>query len=203
ADILKAFDLLGRPRFAFGVASIFLYVGAEVAIGSVIVNYLMQPGTLGLSAVAAGKHVAFYWGGALLGRFVGSYVLEFVSPGKVLAVSALVAMGLLGVSANSGGALSAWSLLAIGLFNSIMFPTIFSLASEGLGRRAADGSGLLCMAIVGGAVVPLITGRAADLVGLKGALTVPAICYLGIFSFGLFARRSAAPVASPPRVATD
>jgi len=188
ADILKSFDLLGRPRFAFGTLCIFLYVGAEVAIGSLIVNYLMQSTTLGLSAEDAGKHVPFYWGGALVGRFIGSYVLARVSPGKALAFNAGVAVLLILLSANSVGLASGWALLGIGLFNSIMFPTIFSLASEGLGTRAADGSGLLCVAIVGGAIVPLITGHAADVMGLKAALVVPAICYLGILCFGIFAR---------------
>src|SRR6185437_7481908 len=190
ADIFKMFNLLNRARFAFGSACIFLYVGAEVSIGSVIVNYLMQANTLGFPAEEAGKHVPFYWGGALVGRFIGAFVLKYISPGKVLAFNASMVILLLLVSANSVGAVSGWSLLAIGLFNSIMFPTIFSLASEGLGPRAADGSGLLCVAIVGGAIVPLITGRAADLMGLKASLVVPAICYLGILGFGLFARHA-------------
>lgn len=192
ADILRSFDLLRQPRFAFGALCIFLYVGAEVAIGSLIVNYLEQASTLGLGAEDAGKHVPYYWGGALVGRFIGSYVLRFVSPGKALAFNAAIVVLLILITANSAGFVSGWSLLAIGLFNSIMFPTIFSLASEGLGARAADGSGLLCVAIVGGAIVPLITGRAADLMGLKAALVVPAICYLGILMFGIFARRAVA-----------
>jgi MFS transporter, FHS family, L-fucose permease len=191
--ILRAFNLLTRPRFAFGTLCIFLYVGGEVAIGSMIVNYLMQPSTLGAAAEEAGKHVPFYWGGAMLGRFVGAYVLRVFSPGKVLMWVAGAAITLLLISANSSGAVSGWSLLAIGLFNSIMFPTIFSLANEGLGKRAAEGSGVICMAIVGGAVVPLITGHAADFWGLKQALIVPAACYFGIMIFGWFARR---PVAA-------
>ncbi|HXR95644.1 MAG TPA: sugar MFS transporter [Rhizomicrobium sp.] len=201
ADILRSFDLLKRPRFAFGTACIFLYVGAEVAIGSLIVNYLEQASTLGLAAEDAGKHVPFYWGGALVGRVIGSYVLRQVSPGKVLAFNAGMVVVLILISANSAGLVSGWSLLAIGLFNSIMFPTIFSLASEGLGPRAADGSGLLCVAIVGGAIVPLITGRAADLMGLKASLVVPAICYLGILGFGLFARH--AVKAAPLKMASS
>ena len=191
ADMWKAFDLLRRARFAFGTACIFLYVGAEVSIGSLIVNYLMQTNVLNLPAEAAGEHVPFYWGGALVGRFIGAYVLKFVSPGKVLAFNAGVVVLLLLVSANTMGAVSGWSLLAIGLFNSIMFPTIFALASEGLGPRTADGSGIICMAIVGGAIVPIITGSAADTMGLKGALVVPAICYLGILLFGIYARQRA------------
>jgi FHS family L-fucose permease-like MFS transporter len=116
-------------------------------------------------------------------------VLKILPPAKVLASVAAVVVLLLLISANTSGALSAWSLLAIGLFNSIMFPTIFSLASEGLGPRAAEGSGVICMAIVGGAVVPLLTGNAADHWGLKQAMIVPAICYCGILLYGWYARR--------------
>jgi MFS transporter, FHS family, L-fucose permease len=187
--ILRAFNLLTRARFGFGALCIFLYVGAEVAIGSTIVNYLMQNSTLGLSAVDAGKHIQFYWGGAMLGRFIGAYALRLLPPAKVLASVAGVVIVLLLISANTSGAVSAWSLLAIGLFNSIMFPTIFSLANEGLGPRAAEGSGVICMAIVGGAVVPLATGTAADHWGLKQALLVPALCYCGILLYGWYARR--------------
>jgi len=187
--ILRAFNLLARPRFAFGAACIFLYVGGEVAIGSLIVSYLMQSSVLGAAAEEAGKHVPFYWGGAMVGRFIGAYVLRLFAPGKVLACVAAAVLTLLFVSASSTGAVSGWSLLSIGLFNSIMFPTIFSLASEGLGRRAAEGSGVICVAIVGGAIVPLITGNAADHWGLKAALCVPAACYCGILAFGWFARR--------------
>ncbi len=125
----------------------------------------------------------------MVGRFIGSYVVRIFAPGKVLATVAAIVLVLLTVSAHSTGAVSAWSLLSIGLFNSIMFPTIFTLASEGLGKRAAEGSGVICMAIVGGAVVPLVTGNAADIWGLKTALAVPAVCYFGILLFGWFARR--------------
>jgi FHS family L-fucose permease-like MFS transporter len=187
--IWSAFDLLKQPRFAFGALCIFLYVGAEVAVGSLIVNYLMQADVLGLGAEAAGKHVPLYWGGAMVGRFLGAYVLRVCSPGKVLASVGGIAALLLLVAATSTGALSGWSLLAIGLVNSIMFPTIFTLASEGLGERAAEGSGLICVAIVGGAIVPLLTGYAADLSGLRLALAVPALCYLLILVFGWYARR--------------
>src|SRR5580700_9619597 len=189
APIWRAFNLLKRPRFAFGAACIFLYVGGEVAIGSLMVNYLMQSSVLRVAAEQAGKHVPFYWGGAMVGRFIGAYVLRLFAPGKVLACVAAVVIALLTFSANTSGEVSAWSLLAIGLFNSIMFPTIFTLANEGLGERAAEGSGVICMAIVGGAVVPLLTGNAADYWGLKYALVVPAACYCGILLFGWFARR--------------
>src|SRR5271165_7202603 len=187
--ILRAFNLLTRPRFAFGTLCIFLYVGGEVAIGSVIVNYLMQQSVLGLPAGLAGNHLLYYWGGAMVGRFIGSGLLRLFSPGKVLACAAAAVVILLTISANTVGLVSGWSLLAIGLFNSIMFPTIFTLASEGLGTRAAEGSGIICMAIVGGAIVPLLTGNAADVWGLKAALIVPAACYVTILGFGWFARR--------------
>jgi MFS transporter, FHS family, L-fucose permease len=184
-----AFDLLRQRRFGFGALCIFLYVGAEVAIGSLIVSYLMQSTVLGMGQEEAGKHVPFYWGGAMVGRFIGAYLLRVFSPGKVLACAAAGVIALLFISANATGAVSGWALLAVGLFNSIMFPTIFSLACEGLGPRAAEGSGIICIAIVGGAVVPLVTGHAADWVGLKTALIVPAICYAGILSYGVYARR--------------
>ena len=193
--ILKMFNLLQRPRFGYGTLCIFLYVGAEVAIGSLIVSYLMQSDVMGLGSEAAGKHIPYYWGGAMVGRFIGAYLLRVFSPGKVLACAAGVTIGLLLVSANSAGAVSGWSLLAIGLCNSIMFPTIFTLACEGLGDRSAEGSGILCVAIVGGAIVPLITGHAADIAGLKASLLVPALCYAGILGFGLFARRPALSMA--------
>lgn len=191
ASILHAFDLLKRPRFGLGALCIFLYVGAEVAIGSLIVNYLMQADVMGLGEQAAGKHVPFYWGGALIGRFVGAGLLRLVSPGKLLASFACAVIALIAVSANSAGAAAGWALLAIGLFNSIMFPTIFSLASEGLGRRAAEGSGIICVAIVGGAIVPPLTGHVADLTTLQFALLVPALCYAVIAAYGVYARRPA------------
>ena len=191
SSILKAFDLLKRPRFAFGALCIFLYVGAEVAIGSIIVNYLMESRIMGLDQRSAGELVAFYWGGALVGRFIGSYVLRLVSPGLVLAGVAAMVITLLLISGSGSGGIAGWSLLAIGLFNSIMFPTIFTLASVGLGKRAAEGSGVICVAIVGGAVIPPLTGRVADLVGsLQIALIVPALCYAVIMAFGVYAHRN-------------
>jgi FHS family L-fucose permease-like MFS transporter len=190
--MFAGFTLLRRPRFSFGAACIFLYVGAEVAIGSLIVSYLMQPHVLGLPEQAAGKLIPFYWGGALVGRFLGSAVLRMMSPGKVLACVAVGAVALILVSSNGSGAVAAYSLLAIGLMNSIMFPTIFSLACEGLGDRAADGSGVICVAIVGGAVIPPLTGHLADLSGsLSLALLLPAACYVLIAAFGIYARRPA------------
>ena len=190
---LAGFDLLGRPRFGFGALCIFLYVGAEVSIGSLIVNYLMQPGVMGLAEQAAGKLNGLYRGGAMIGRFIGSGLMRVVSPGKLLAFVAVGAITLILISTNTTGVLSGYTLLAIGLMNAIMFPTIFSLASEKLGTRAADGSGIINVAIFGGAVVPLATGAIADLTGSLGtALLLPALCYAVIAAFGIYARRPAA-----------
>jgi FHS family L-fucose permease-like MFS transporter len=189
---LAGFALLRRPRFGYGALCIFLYVGAEVSIGSLIVNYLRQAHVMGLAEQDAGNMISYYWGGALVGRVIGSAVLRVVSPGMVLAAVACGAIALLGISTHTTGALSGYSLLAIGLMNSIMFPTIFALASEKLGPRAADGSGIINIAIFGGAAVPLMTGMLADASGsLAVALALPAACYAVIAGFGVYARRPA------------
>jgi FHS family L-fucose permease-like MFS transporter len=157
------------------------------------VNYLEQANVWHVSQQIAGNYVLYYWGGAMAGRFIGSAVLRVISPGKVLATVASGAILLILLSANTSGVVAGWSLLAIGLMNSIMFPTIFSLASEGLGTRAAEGSGIIATAIVGGAIIPPLTGKIADIShSLQFSLALPAICYLIIACFGLFARR---PVA--------
>ena len=189
---LAGLDLLKRKRFGFGALCIFLYVGAEVAIGSLIVNYLMQDHVMGLEEQAAGKLIAYYWGGAMVGRFIGSAVLRVVSPGKVLAAVAIGAITLIAISTQTSGAVSGYSLLAVGLTNAIMFPTIFTLACEKLGPRAADGSGIINVAIFGGAVIPLLTGMIADATGsLALAFVLPAACYAVIAGFGWYARRPA------------
>jgi FHS family L-fucose permease-like MFS transporter len=190
---LRAFDLLRRPRFAFGTLVLFLYVGAEVSIGSLMTNYLMQADTLDLPAQHAGEHLAFYWGGAMVGRFIGAGLLRRFPPANVLFAVTVGAVMLIGISVGSAGALSGTTLLMVGLMNAIMFPTIFSLASEGLGVRAAEGSGIICMAIVGGGVIPPLTGLTADLTSLRTALIVPTLCYAGIMIFSRYCR--AHPVA--------
>jgi FHS family L-fucose permease-like MFS transporter len=188
-SVLKSFDLLLRPRFGFGALCIFLYVGAEVALGSFIVNYMRQPHVLGLDDLGAGQLIPAYWLGALLGRFVGALVMRRIDPAKVLAFNACGALALLLITSLTQGSLAAGSFLAVGLMNSIMFPTIFTLACEGLDERAADGSGVICVAIVGGAVIPPLTGGLADMTGsLELALALPALCYAVIAGFGWYAR---------------
>ncbi len=180
--------LLRIPRLSLGALSIFLYVGAEVAVGSALVNYLIMVGATS-SEHAAGNLISVYWGLAMVGRFIGSWVLRFVAPGLVLATCAIgaAALGLLAGTVLEGTA-AAVAILSIGLFNSVMFPTIFTLSIDGLGEDTAGGSGLLCLAIVGGAIVPLLMGLVADAVGLGLALLVPVACYLCIAGYGLLVR---------------
>jgi len=189
ANPLSALGLLKLPRFSMGAACLFFYVGAEVALGSILINFLMQASTLGLSAATAGKHVAYYWGGAMVGRFIGAGVLKVVAPGKVLACAAVAVITLIAVAMSAHNAWAGWAILAVGLFNSIMFPTIFALAAQGLGSRSAQGSGLLCCAIVGGAIVPPLMGLAADLTSLAMALVVPGLCYAAIGLYGWFSSK--------------
>ncbi|NDU85452.1 MAG: sugar MFS transporter [Ferrovum sp.] len=171
------------PRFFFGWCAIFSYVGAEVTLGSLLANYLMQNSVLGVKAPVAGSLVSLYWGGAMAGRFLGAWVLSRVSAQRVLGVCAGCASVLVLTSSLTQGVLAAVTLIGVGLFNSIMFPVIFSLTLEGLGSAAAKGSGLLCMAIVGGAVIPLLTGAVADHATLSSALLIPVACYFMIAGF--------------------
>ncbi len=184
AKLSALWALRDRPRLILGTLAIFLYVGAEVSIGSIMTNYLMQPSVLGLPAERAGKFVSLYWGGAMVGRFIGAYVLTRVRPGFVLMFCAVCTTFLAIASSFTTGDVAAGSLLAVGLFNSIMFPTIFALASENLGTETPNGSALLVMGIVGGAIVPVITGALADRTALATALIVPALCYIWILIYG-------------------
>ncbi len=195
SNLASSLALLKRPRFAFGALCIFLYVGAEVSIGSTLVNYLKSSHTLCLTGQSAGKQLLFYWGGAMVGRFIGSAALRVINPGKVLAGVAVGAIALVLISIATTGAVSANSLIAVGLMNAIMFPTIFTLASEKLGDKTADGSGLINVAIFGGAVVPLATGGLADATSLTLALLIPVACYVVIAAFGLYASKPAPALA--------
>ncbi len=171
-------------HLVLGAVGIFVYVGGEVAIGSFLVNYISQPTIGGMSIADAGRYVSFYWGGAMVGRFVGSVVMRYVQPGKVLTVHALAVMALVITAIVTTGHVSMWAILAVGLFNSIMFPTIFTLAIEGLGKHTGQASGILCMAIVGGAIVPVIQGILADTFGIQLAFILPVICYAYIAYYG-------------------
>ena len=172
-------------HLVLGMVGIFVYVGGEVAIGSHIVSYLGQADVVGLGPRLAGEKVAFYWGGAMVGRFAGAYLLSKLNPGRLLAFNALGAVALVLLAMASTGPLAMWSLLAVGLLNSIMFATIFTLALAGLGRHTEEASGLLNVAIVGGAVVPMLFGLAADATSLRWALALPVACYAYIAWYGL------------------
>jgi FHS family L-fucose permease-like MFS transporter len=183
----------------FGAAAIFLYVGAEVSIGSILINFLQQPQVLAVPADQAGRMVSLYWGGAMVGRLIGSFVLLRVPAGRVLGLAAGVAAVLCGLVTQTTGHIEAWAALAIGLFNSVMFPTIFTLTLERSGAPVPATSGLLCMAIVGGAVLPQVFGRVADSSGLAAAFVVPLLAYVCIVAFALIGRtaRAHAPAAAP------
>jgi FHS family L-fucose permease-like MFS transporter len=171
-------------HLVLGAVGIFVYVGAEVSIGSFLVNYLAQPVISGLAEHEAAKYVSLYWGGAMVGRFAGAIVMRGIRPGKVLAFNALAASVLVAASMMGSGSVAMWAILAVGLFNSIMFPTLFSLAVDGLGKHTGQGSGILCTAIVGGAVVPVVQGLFADRIGIQQAFFIPALCYLYIAYYG-------------------
>lgn len=172
-------------HLVLGAIGIFLYVGAEVSIGSFLVNFFGEPQIAGLAHAEAAHYVSLYWGAAMIGRFIGFVVMRTVSPGKALAFNALLAIALVLAAVLGQGRVAMWAILAVGLCNSIMFPTIFSMALHRLGRHTGQGSGILCMAIVGGAVVPFAQGALADAVGVQASFLLPAACYAFILGFGV------------------
>jgi MFS transporter, FHS family, L-fucose permease len=176
-------------HLVLGALGIFAYVGAEVSIGSFMVNYLMLPSIAGLTAQSAAKYVSLYWGGAMLGRFAGTAFLRRVPTGPAVGVAAILAGSLVIISILGTGAVSMWSILLVGLCNSIMFPSIFSLGIAKLGRLTGAGSGIMIAAIVGGAIIPMLQGVLADRIGLQLAFILPAVCYLYIMSYGFVGSR--------------
>jgi FHS family L-fucose permease-like MFS transporter len=174
-----------HPNLVFGAFAIFAYVGAEVSIGSFLVNYFSQSDIAGLAAKSAAGYVSFYWAGAMVGRFLGAGLLRKFRAGYLLGAFAICTSSLVTLSMLTHGHLAMWSILAVGFFNSIMFPTIFSLGVAELGPLTGNASGILNMAIVGGAVVPLIQGVIADHIGIHHAFFIPVICYLYILYYAL------------------
>jgi MFS transporter, FHS family, L-fucose permease len=174
-----------HPNLLFGAIGIFAYVGAEVSIGSFLVNYFSLPEIADLTAKTAAGFVSFYWGGAMIGRFLGAPLLQRFKARYLLALCAIVAGALVTASMLWNGHIAMWSILTVGFFNSIMFPTIFSLGEAELGPLSGSGSGILNMAIVGGAILPVIQGVIADHVGLHHAFVLPVICYLYIVFYAL------------------
>jgi FHS family L-fucose permease-like MFS transporter len=177
-------DSVWRHRhLVLGAIGIFVYVGAEVSIGSFLVNYFNQPNIGNLTLQAAAGYVSFYWGGAMVGRFIGSALLQKIRTGTLLGIFAIVACLLVCTSMLFFGQVAMWSIIAVGLFNSIMFPSIFTLSIEGLGPLTSAGSGVLVAAIVGGAAIPELQGAIADKIGIHHAFFLPAICYIYIAYF--------------------
>lgn len=168
-----------------GAIAIFVYVGAEVAIGSFLISFLSQENIAGITESEAAKYVAYYWGGSMVGRFIGAIVMQKIAAGKALAFNAISAVFLLVVVLCTEGNIAMVAILLIGLCNSIMFPTIFSLALTGLKQYTSQGSGILCLAIVGGAIVPVLQGFFADIVGVHAAFILPMFCYLYIVYYGV------------------
>ena len=178
-------SLTQAPHLTMGVFAIFCYVGGEVAIGSFLVNFFGEAHIAGLEEHAAAALISYYWGGAMVGRFIGSAALQKIAPSKALAFNACMVIALLLVTIFMQGNVALYAVLAIGLFNSIMFPTIFSVAIERLGSLTSKGSGWLCLAIVGGALVPLLQGYIADVVNIQQSFFVPLVCYVFIAWYGL------------------
>lgn len=191
-------EALRHPRVRWGVLGIFLYVGAEVSIGSFLINYMAEPEIGGLSEASASRFLAFYWGGAMVGRFVGAALMTRFDARRLLAFAAATVCALLLVTMTGSGGVAMWSALAVGLFNSIMFPTIFTTAIERLGTLTSKASSLLVMAIVGGAVVPLAQGALADRIGIQHAFVVPLACYAYIVWYGLRGSRPLGRGAAVP-----
>ncbi|MFA5834081.1 MAG: L-fucose:H+ symporter permease [Bacteroidota bacterium] len=185
----KLTDALKHRHLVLGAVGIFVYVGAEVSIGSFLVNFIGQPDIAGLKEAAAAGFVSYYWGGAMVGRFIGSALLQKVNAGKLLGTFALISCGLVFTTVFTTGTAAMWTILSVGLFNSIMFPTIFTLGIDGLGKLTSQGSSVLIMAIVGGAIIPLAQGALADTYGIQTAFILPAVCYLYIVFYGFIGSR--------------
>ncbi|WP_426702197.1 sugar MFS transporter [Rhodanobacter sp. Col0626] len=182
-------EVLRHPHVLFGVLGIFFYVGAEVSIGSFMVNYLSMPDIGHMSEQQAAKYVSYYWLGAMIGRFLGSALMAKFSPRLLLAIFAAINALLVVTTMLGSGEVAVVSIIAIGLFNSIMFPTIFALGIERLGPMTSKASSLLIMAIVGGAIVPYVQGVLADHIGLQHAFFLPLLCYLYIVFYGISGSR--------------
>lgn len=177
------------PGVMLGAVAIFLYVGTEVSAGSLIVNYLNLPSIANMAKVNAAHYLSFFWGGALIGRFLGAWLLRYLNPAKLVRNYALFNALLVLVSVLAHGHVSMWCILSLGLFNSVMFPTIFSIALEGMGVLKSRVSGILCAAIVGGAVIPVIQGMLADKIGLQNSFILLILTYLGLAFYAIWANK--------------
>lgn len=180
-------NVLKFRQLRLGVIALTLYVGAEVAIGSFIVNFLGESYIAGMEEKTAAKFIPLYWGGLMVGRFAGSAILQKVSAQKVLSIAALASFILVGITILTSGYISMWAMLGVGLFNSIMWSNIFALSIDGLGKYTIKASGILVMAPVGGAILPLLQAVLADIsfIGLHLSFILPLLCYLFIFYYAI------------------
>jgi FHS family L-fucose permease-like MFS transporter len=192
-DSLLSRSIWSYRHTVLGAVGIFLYVGVEVGLASIAVNYFKTQGID--SAKTASFLVSLYWGGALVGRLLGSWMLTKIKSGKLLGIFGFTASAFIILSMMSSGQVAIWSMVLCGFFNSIMFPNIFALGIAGLGPMTSKGSGLIMTAVVGGAIVPLALGAMADKVGIQHAFVIPLICYLFIAYYGLWGSK-------PTRTAT-
>jgi FHS family L-fucose permease-like MFS transporter len=195
AELKAAGSIWRKKHLILGVVGIFVYVGAEVSIGSFLINYLSQPEIGGMTEQRAATFVSIYWTLAMVGRFLGAWILQKMKAGKLLGFVAAAAGALVLLSMLSFGWLAVGSILFVGLFNSVMFPSIFTLGIAELGPLTGEGSGLLIAAIVGGAIIPEIQAMMADKIGLHHAFVLPVLCYLFIGYYGFKGSKPAQPVA--------
>ncbi|WP_323845955.1 sugar MFS transporter [Microbulbifer magnicolonia] len=184
-DVASSTSAWSYPHLVLGALGIFLYVGAEVSIGSFLVNFLGQENIAGIEEAEAAHYIAYYWGGAMVGRFIGAALMRHIHPGLLLACNSVGSVVLISIAILGSGSLAMWAILLVGLCNSIMFPTIFSLALNRLGEHTSQGSGILCLAIVGGALIPLLQGMLADNIGIQLSFVLPVVCYIYICYYGI------------------
>ena len=189
AEVIEGENIEGSAwqyrHLVLGAIGIFVYVGAEVSIGSFLVSFLGEADIAGLEETEAAKYLTYYWGGAMVGRFIGAAVMQKIDAGKTLTFNAVCSAILIMVTLITSGSIAMWAILLVGLFNSIMFPTIFSLALNGLEKHTSQGAGILCLAIVGGAILPVLQGVLADSSSVQFAFVLPLFCYVYIAFYGV------------------
>ncbi len=189
-------SLWKHRNLVFGIPAIFIYLIAEIGVANLFVNFVSQPNIANLTNEQAGRYLTFLWGGMMIGRFAGAAIMQKVAAEKVLAAFSIGAFIVMIVTVLADGPLAMWSLILVGLFHSIMFPTIFTLGIKGLGPLTEEGSGLLIMAIAGGALV-VLQGKLADSYGLQLSFLLTAVCELYILFYALWGSKATNAVPAP------
>lgn len=193
-------SLWRHRNLVFGVPAIFIYLIAEIGVSNLFVNFVSQPNIANLTHEEAGRYLTFLWGGMMIGRFVGSAIMQKIRAETVLAAFAIGAFIVMLVTVFTAGPIAMWSLILVGLFHSIMFPTIFTLGIKGLGPLTEEGSGLLIMAIAGGALV-VVQGWLADTFGLQASFLLTAVCELYILFYALWGARATGTASDEATIA--